>query len=194
MESRLSQLESDVRSLRDQQSPTGSEMSDHVFGSRRGSLATYIMGDTRRESISAYQLSSAGERRESLSAYQLSSALPEPENEDFGVSPDTTDGIGSIEFTREEDSGYYGVRSFTNPALFYPHRNGVELIRSQDPLPILPSPVTFEERYMPCYPVLPRGTKAAARTPRYSTTAPTFHLGRPSTYPAPPRHARFARN
>lgn len=113
MESRLSQLESDVRSLRDQQSPTGSEMSDPIFGSRRGSLATYIMGD-RRESISAaYQLSSAGDRRESLSAYQLSSALPEAEPEDFGVSPDTTDGIGSIEFTREEDSGYYGVRSFT---------------------------------------------------------------------------------
>lgn len=90
----MSQLESDVRSLKDQQSPIGSERSDPIYGSRRGSLATYIMGD----------------RRESLSAYQLSTANPEPDPEDFGDVPDTTDGIGSIEFTREEDSGYYGVR------------------------------------------------------------------------------------
>ncbi|CAN8105418.1 unnamed protein product [Discula destructiva] len=95
VESRLSQLESDVRSLRDQQSPNGSEMSDPIFGSRRGSLATYIMGD----------------RRDSLSTYQLSTAMPEPEPEGFGELPDTTDGIGSIEFTREEDSGCYGPSS-----------------------------------------------------------------------------------
>lgn len=95
MEARLSQLESDVRSLRDQQSPTASEMSDPIFGSRRGSLATYILGD----------------RRASLSTYQLSTAVAEPEPDDSGVSPDTTDGIGSIEFTREEDSGYHCVRS-----------------------------------------------------------------------------------
>ncbi|KUI64273.1 hypothetical protein VM1G_11070 [Cytospora mali] len=35
----------------------------------------------------------------------------EPEAEDFVVSPDATDGIGSIEFTKEEDSGYYGPSS-----------------------------------------------------------------------------------
>lgn len=159
-------------------------MSDPIFGSRRGSLATYIMGD-RRESISAYQLSSAGDRRDSLSTYQLSSTLPEPEPEDFGVSPDTTDGIGSIEFTREEDSGHYGVRSFTSPP-FHAFRTDSELTCPQDPLPILPSPVTFEEHYMPCYPVRARDN-SKARTPRYST-APTFRIGRPSMYPGPSRH------
>lgn len=51
-----------------------------------------------------------GDRRESLSTYQLSTAQPEPDPEEFDDVPDTTDGIGSIEFTREEDSGYYGVR------------------------------------------------------------------------------------
>lgn len=57
-------------------------------------MATYIMGD----------------RRESSLTYQLSTAMPEPDPEDSADVPDTTDGIGSIEFTREEDSGYYGVR------------------------------------------------------------------------------------
>lgn len=51
-----------------------------------------------------------GDRRGSLSTYAVSVPIPEAETEDDETSPDATDGIGSIEFTREEDSGYYGMR------------------------------------------------------------------------------------
>lgn len=54
-----------------------------------------------------------GDRRESIDSYFLPMNLHEQESEEgFVVSPDATDGIGSIEFTKEEDSGYYG----RNPA------------------------------------------------------------------------------
>lgn len=159
-----------MRSLRDQQSPTGSEMSDQIFGSRRGSLATYMMND----------------RRESLPTYQLSTAMPEPEPAYFGVSPDTTDGIGSIEFTREEDSGYYGVRSLRNNLSPLDFRNRLADI-SQGPPPTLLSPVTFEERYMPCYPVRPHAAKVRTRGP---TTARTFRSDHHSMYLDPQLHAR----
>lgn len=50
-----------------------------------------------------------GDRRESIASYFLPMSLNEQESEEgFVVSPDATDGIGSIEFTKEEDSGYYG--------------------------------------------------------------------------------------
>lgn len=82
VESRLSQLESDVRILKSQPSQTGSVSSEPIMGDRRGSLSTYT----------------------------VAVSIPEAEAEDEGTSPDATDGIGSIEFTREEDSGYYGMR------------------------------------------------------------------------------------
>ncbi|KUI61319.1 hypothetical protein VP1G_11222 [Cytospora mali] len=83
VESRLSQLESDVRSLKDQQSQGGSVRSEPIMGDRRESIASYF----------------------------LPMSAQEPEAEDFVVSPDATDGIGSIEFTKEEDSGYYGMNA-----------------------------------------------------------------------------------
>lgn len=52
------------------------------------------------------------DRRNSLanSVYHMAVPMPacELDPEDYGVSPDATDGIGSIEFTKEVDSGYYG--------------------------------------------------------------------------------------
>lgn len=50
------------------------------------------------------------DRRNSLAstAFHLAVPVPEQDPEDYGVSPDATDGIGSIEFTKEVDSGYYG--------------------------------------------------------------------------------------
>lgn len=84
VESRLSQLESDVRSLKDQQSQGGSVRSEPIMG----------------------------DRRESIVSYFLPMSLHDQDSEDgFVVSPDATDGIGSIEFTKEEDSGYYGPSS-----------------------------------------------------------------------------------
>lgn len=50
-------------------------------------------------------------RRESLagSSYlHVGVPVPDHDAEEYGVSPDATDGIGSIEFTKEVDSGYYG--------------------------------------------------------------------------------------
>lgn len=32
------------------------------------------------------------------------------------MSPDATDGIGSIEFTKEDDSGYYGIEAWPSPS------------------------------------------------------------------------------
>lgn len=51
-----------------------------------------------------------GDRRESIVSYFLPMSLHDQDSEEgFIVSPDATDGIGSIEFTKEEDSGYYGM-------------------------------------------------------------------------------------
>lgn len=52
-----------------------------------------------------------GDRRDSVSTYPFSISAVEPEAEDYGLSPDATDGMGSIEFTKEDDSGYYGICS-----------------------------------------------------------------------------------
>lgn len=50
------------------------------------------------------------DRRDSLTTiYQISVPVLEQDPEDYGISPDATDGIGSIEFTKEVDSGYYGM-------------------------------------------------------------------------------------
>lgn len=51
------------------------------------------------------------DRRDSLASYAFSTSVAEPEAEDYGLSPDATDGMGSIEFTKEDDSGYYGMHS-----------------------------------------------------------------------------------
>lgn len=94
VESRLSQLESDVRSLKDQNrqllSQGGSVQNEPIMAGRRASL---ISG-----------------RRDSLSTYQMSVSVTGPDSDDYGASPDATDGIGSIEFTKEDDSGYYGMQ------------------------------------------------------------------------------------
>ncbi|KAK2596585.1 hypothetical protein N8I77_013466 [Diaporthe amygdali] len=82
VESRLSQLESDVRSLKSQQSEGGS-VPDSVIVDRRGSIASHRIPNT----------------------------VHEPESDESIVTPDATDGIGSIEFTKEDDSGYYGPSS-----------------------------------------------------------------------------------
>lgn len=93
VESRLAQLESDVRSLKDQNrqliAQGGSVQSEPIMVGRRASLMSG--------------------RRDSLSTYQMSVSVPGPNSEDYGASPDATDGIGSIEFTKEDDSGYYGT-------------------------------------------------------------------------------------
>lgn len=86
VESRLSQLESDVRSLKHQSGQGGSVGCEP------------IMGDSlRRDSVQ--------------STYPFSISAAEPEAEDYCLSPDATDGMGSIEFTKEDDSGYYGISS-----------------------------------------------------------------------------------
>ncbi|KAF3764050.1 hypothetical protein M406DRAFT_103763 [Cryphonectria parasitica EP155] len=81
VETRLSQLESDVRMLKDTQSRTGSVTSDSIMNDRRASMSTY----------------------------QSALTVPEVDSEDFGEFPDATDGMGSMEFAKEEDSGYYGT-------------------------------------------------------------------------------------
>ncbi|ROV90992.1 hypothetical protein VSDG_07661 [Cytospora chrysosperma] len=92
VESRLSQLESDVRSLKDQQSQGGSVRSEPIMG----------------------------DRRESIVSYFLPMSLHDQDSEEgFIVSPDATDGIGSIEFTKEEDSGYYGDTVSSEAGLDY---------------------------------------------------------------------------
>lgn len=83
MESRLSQLENDVRSLKSQQSEGGS-----------------VPDST----------SVAADRRPSAPSHQVST-IHEPDSEGSVISPDATDGIGSIEFTKEDDSGYYGIKA-----------------------------------------------------------------------------------
>ncbi|KAL2280224.1 hypothetical protein FJTKL_12684 [Diaporthe vaccinii] len=82
VESRLSQLESDVRSLKSQQSEGGS-VPDSV----------------------------TVDRRPSFQIHQVPASFREPDSAESVVSPDATDGIGSIEFTKEDDSGYYGPSS-----------------------------------------------------------------------------------
>lgn len=82
----MAQLESDVRFLKDQNSQSGSVQSEPIMADRRNSLAA-------------------------SSVYHLAVPVPEQDPEDYGVSPDATDGIGSIEFTKEVDSGYYGEPS-----------------------------------------------------------------------------------
>ncbi|KAG6355111.1 hypothetical protein INS49_004192 [Diaporthe citri] len=82
VESRLSQLESDVRSLKSQQSEGGS-VPDSV----------------------------TVDRRPSFQSHQAPATFHEPDSGESVVSPDATDGIGSIEFTKEDDSGYYGPSS-----------------------------------------------------------------------------------
>lgn len=53
-----------------------------------------------------------GDRRESIASYFLPMSLHDQDSEEgFVVSPDATDGMGSIEFTKEEDSGYYGMNT-----------------------------------------------------------------------------------
>lgn len=81
VESRLSQLESDVRFLKNQPGRSGSVACEPIMGDRRDSVSTY--------------------------PFSISAA--EPDSEDYGLSPDATDGMGSIEFTKEDDSGYYGI-------------------------------------------------------------------------------------
>ncbi|KKY32761.1 putative c6 transcription [Diaporthe ampelina] len=78
VESRLSQLESDVRSLKSQQSEGGSVPD-----------------------------STTVDRRPSVQIHRVTPTVHEADSEESGVSPDATDGIGSIEFTKEDDSGYY---------------------------------------------------------------------------------------
>lgn len=88
VESRLSQLESDVRSLKSQQSEGGS-VPDSTFA----------------------------DRRPSVQMHHVPATVHEPESEDSVVSPDATDGIGSIEFTKEDDSGYYGIEARAFPVV-----------------------------------------------------------------------------
>lgn len=71
-----------MRFLKDQNSQSGSVRSEPIMADRRNSLAS--------------------------SVYHMAVPVPEQDPEDYGVSPDATDGIGSIEFTKEVDSGYYG--------------------------------------------------------------------------------------
>ncbi|KAK7699453.1 hypothetical protein SLS64_011591 [Diaporthe eres] len=82
VESRLSQLESDVRSLKSQQSEGGSVPDSLTM-----------------------------DRRPSFQIHQVPASSREPDSGESVVSPDATDGIGSIEFTKEDDSGYYGPSS-----------------------------------------------------------------------------------
>lgn len=96
VETRLAQLESDVRFLKDQQSQSGSVRSEPIMADRRDSLAT--------------------------SVYHFAVPVPEQDPEDYGVSPDATDGIGSIEFTKEVDSGYYGEWAQQPPDPDYQNR------------------------------------------------------------------------
>lgn len=80
-----------------------------------------------------------GDRRESIASYFLPMSLNEQESDEgFVVSPDATDGIGSIEFTKEEDSGYYGIES---PYSYLAHfgtlvRSGLTGYHPQGRLPI----------------------------------------------------------
>lgn len=60
-----------------------------------------------------------GDRRESITSYQFPMVVQETGPEDFVVSPDATDGIGSIEFTKEEDSSYYGMSTWIRGRLIY---------------------------------------------------------------------------
>lgn len=76
----MSQLESDVRSLKSQQSEGGSVPD-----------------------------STTVDRRPSVQIHRVTPTVHEADSEESGVSPDATDGIGSIEFTKEDDSGYYGT-------------------------------------------------------------------------------------
>lgn len=55
------------------------------------------------------------ERRPSAPSHQVST-IHEPDSEGSVVSPDATDGIGSIEFTKEDDSGYYGIEALPSPS------------------------------------------------------------------------------
>lgn len=87
VEARLAQLESDVRSLKDQSGNISVQSDPILMADRRASLAS--------------------------SAYHIPAPVPGQEPEDYGVSPDATDGIGSIEFTKEVDSGYYGRQTAT---------------------------------------------------------------------------------
>lgn len=48
------------------------------------------------------------DRRASLSTHQSALTVPDTEPDEEGDSPDATDGMGSMEFAKEEDSGYYG--------------------------------------------------------------------------------------
>ncbi|KAI7777484.1 c6 transcription [Diaporthe eres] len=88
VESRLSQLESDVRSLKSQQSEGGS-VPDSV----------------------------TVDRRPSFQIHQVPASFREPDSAESVVSPDATDGIGSIEFTKEDDSGYYGIEAWPSPSI-----------------------------------------------------------------------------
>lgn len=50
------------------------------------------------------------DRRPSVQSQRVPVTIHEPDSGESVVSPDATDGIGSIEFTKEDDSGYYGMR------------------------------------------------------------------------------------
>lgn len=159
VETRLAQLESDVRFLKDQNSQSGNSVRSEsiIMADRRGSLAS--------------------------SVYHIAVPVPEQDPEDYGISPDATDGIGSIEFTKEVDSGYYGRHTSIT---FTTQRNKhvLTIVKFQGLLRILLLRVTSAVLFILFFHVHLPANKLAMR----ETIAWTSHTGRLSMFRGRPHH------
>lgn len=124
------------------------------------------------------------DRRASLSTHQSALTVPDTEPDEDGDSPDATDGMGSMEFAKEEDSGYYGK---------YPEVSGQGQIKFMFPFTGPSSNIAFTRNIRRAvHALLSRPTSRQhgtdARTHRHVPNRPSLDVSRPaSPHFRPPR-------